>query len=115
VKTQQNGFVKCSNGMYKCAINPITNPNPVYIHSKIVTIFVQIYVCVCVCVCVIYSSMQLRELLIESPLSLRFFANSRHVSDTHGHPYSINTLCACVRQVLIISLKLLKQTNDFYV
>jgi hypothetical protein len=26
-------FVKCNNGLYKCAINPITNPNPIYSHS----------------------------------------------------------------------------------
>jgi hypothetical protein len=32
------GFVKCSIKLYKCAINPITNPNHVYSHSKSVTI-----------------------------------------------------------------------------
>jgi hypothetical protein len=29
--------VKGYNELYKCAVNPITNPNPVNIHSKIMT------------------------------------------------------------------------------
>jgi hypothetical protein len=26
-------FVKCSHGLFKSSINPITNPNPVYCHT----------------------------------------------------------------------------------
>jgi hypothetical protein len=32
-------FVKWSNELYKCAINPITNPNPVYNHTHTHYIF----------------------------------------------------------------------------
>jgi hypothetical protein len=38
----QKWFVKCSNELYKCGINPITNPDPIYSHSNMW----QYYVCV---------------------------------------------------------------------